>query len=343
MSNKTPPSTAHAPQHPETVNPTSAGACKAPTEGEEQFAGMPQLPTWRTMGLTPTAQRFCLEYLIDLNASKAYHRANPGVLSSTARSESSKYLANPNICAEIQRLMDERAIRTGITADRVVTHLWQIGSADQRELCALRVGACRHCWGLDNRYQRTAAEFHRDTVAHEKHELRRETLEKEGFEPRQFDEQGGVGFNGNQAPNPACPECFGDGEARPILKDSASFSEGAALLYAGLKQTKEGKLEVKTNSQMEALQLVGRHLQMFTNKERPMDEANPLVALMQQIAGNGTAAALCVVAQDPELTQRDLHTSAPGADLAPTVVLPKAPKAEPKPFKIPQSFNWKKK
>ena len=69
--------------------------------------------------LTPKQQAFIKEYLVDLNATQAAIRA--GYSEKTARQIAAEYLAKPNIKAAVQEAMDERAQRTEITADYVLT------------------------------------------------------------------------------------------------------------------------------------------------------------------------------------------------------------------------------
>lgn len=353
MPRKKPPAAPRTPLSGESApDSPQAGQTPPPPNEEDQFAGITQFPTWRTKGLTPLQQRFCQEYLVDLHATNAYLRANPDVQRDTARVEGSFLLTLPDICAEIQRLMNERAVRTGITVDRVLVKLWTLASADHRELVQVHVGCCRFCFGFLNKYQRTRAEFERDTLKHEQDELKREKANPKDFEPRQFDEQGGIGFNGNRKPNPDCPECFGDGEPRGVVADTRDFSEAASALYAGVKMKDGTVTEFKTQDQGAALERIGRHLGMWNEKlQGNASEVNPLMALIQQIAAQGRGATLQVVAQDPE--QRTPQ-SAPGADLpidveakvstgAASKTKARAPDGsiEAK-FKLPPSMLWKK-
>ena len=80
-----------------------------------------------TTVLTDKQQRFCEEYLVDLNATQAAIRA--GYSKKTARSQGQRLLTNVDIQREIQRRMDERSQRTGIDGDRVVQELERIAFA----------------------------------------------------------------------------------------------------------------------------------------------------------------------------------------------------------------------
>lgn len=71
--------------------------------------------------LTAKQQRFCDEYLIDLNATQAAIRA--GYSPKTAEQTASRLLTIVKVSDEIAREMAERSKRTGINQDRVAQEL----------------------------------------------------------------------------------------------------------------------------------------------------------------------------------------------------------------------------
>lgn len=71
--------------------------------------------------MTPKQTAFVAEYLIDLNASAAARRA--GYSPKTADRTGYENLRKPEIAAAIQEAMQERAKRTEVTADRVLSEL----------------------------------------------------------------------------------------------------------------------------------------------------------------------------------------------------------------------------
>lgn len=83
------------------------------------------------MALTDQQERFCQEYLIDLNATKAADRAKYS--KKTANEQGSRLLANVKVQARIQELMDERSKRTEITSDIVLKELLLIAKTDLSE------------------------------------------------------------------------------------------------------------------------------------------------------------------------------------------------------------------
>ena len=78
--------------------------------------------------MTPKQIRFIDEYLVDLNAAQAAIRA--GYKASTAKEQGHRLLTNVHIAAQIQRAMDERAARTGITQDRVLGEIAKLAFLD---------------------------------------------------------------------------------------------------------------------------------------------------------------------------------------------------------------------
>lgn len=77
------------------------------------------------MALTAKQAQFVREYLIDLNATQAAIRS--GYSEATAGAIGHENLNKPEIAEVIARAMEERAMRTEITADRVLNELAKIG------------------------------------------------------------------------------------------------------------------------------------------------------------------------------------------------------------------------
>lgn len=203
---------------------------------------------------------FVQEYMKDLNGRQAAIRA--GYSPQSARQTASDLLAEPRVQEKVQKAMDERAARTQIEADQVVSRLWGIATADARDLIELHRGCCRYCWGKDHRFQRTPREMESDRA---EHAARAAEAAAEGKPFPPFNEGGGLGYNPKNDPHPNCPECFGDGVERVVPKDTRDLPPAARLLYAGVKTTQHG-LEIKTHDQLGALRDVGRHHGVFKDK-----------------------------------------------------------------------------
>lgn len=279
-------------------------SAKADARGFDQVEA---LPTFRESHglLSPAHQRFCQEYLADFNGPRAYLAVYKEATYETARSESSRLLADARIQREVQCLMDERAKVTGITAQRILLEMFQLAMADPRELVEVRIGCCRHCWGLYYQHQYTEAELERAEHEHIQAEAKRRKAEREDFEPKPFHAKGGGGLERNPQPNPECPECGGDGQERSVLKDTRNLSPGAARLFGGVKIDKQGKAMVLVRDQVQALMKVGEHLGLWNDKLPGPQDIDPLRALLEEIRGqSGTAAALPIVHDDPERRPR---------------------------------------
>lgn len=83
------------------------------------------------MALTAKQKIFADEYLIDLNATRAYKVAYPKIKKDeTARANSSRMLTNANVANYIEKRMKDREKRTEITQDMVLKELAKIGFAD---------------------------------------------------------------------------------------------------------------------------------------------------------------------------------------------------------------------
>lgn len=78
--------------------------------------------------LTAKQQRFCEEYLVDLNATQAAIRS--GYSEKTAYSMGQQLLKKIEVQNKIQKLKNERSERTEITQDMVVQELAAIAFAD---------------------------------------------------------------------------------------------------------------------------------------------------------------------------------------------------------------------
>ena len=76
------------------------------------------------MALNDKQQRFCDEYLIDLNATQAAIRA--GYSEKTAKSIGHENLTKPDVIAYLSERQKEREIRTQITQDNVLRDIDKI-------------------------------------------------------------------------------------------------------------------------------------------------------------------------------------------------------------------------
>lgn len=78
--------------------------------------------------LNEQQERFCREYVISLNATKAAE--NAGYSAKTANEQGSRLLANASVTARIQELLKPRMKRYDITAERVLEELATLAYSD---------------------------------------------------------------------------------------------------------------------------------------------------------------------------------------------------------------------
>lgn len=149
------------------------------------------------MALTEKQKRFADEYLIDLNATRAYRAAYTRVKNdNTAAVNASKMLRNTNVSAYIGKRMEERSKRTEVKQDDVVNELAKIGFAKITDYVEI--------------------------------------------------------------------EDAGD-YCKVIIKPTDMLPDDKVGAIAGIKEGTNG-IEIKMNDKVKALELLGRHLGLFTDK-----------------------------------------------------------------------------
>ena len=167
--------------------------------------------------MTEKQKIFADEYLIDLNATRAYKAAYPSVKKEEAAAvNGSKLLRNTKVAVYIQERMQERQRRTEITQDRVLKELAAIAFVKATDYAEVK-----------------------------------------------------------------------DGQV--IIKDTANLDEQQIRAIAGIKEGRFG-VEVKLNNKEQALELLGRHLGMFTDKLEVSgleEEKKKLGDILEQLRGGG--------------------------------------------------------
>jgi phage terminase small subunit len=182
---------------------------------------------------------FGIEYCKDFNGTQSAIRA--GYAERSAAEIACELLRKPQIQAAIARRLAAAADAAQVSAELVISELYQLATADSRELMRVETDCCRHCYGIEHRYQWTPAEFVRaanDAI-------------KNGTPAPEL--AGGVGFDPRRPPVDSCVECHGRGVERVVITPSKKLSRGAARLISSVKQTKDGCIELKTRDQDGAL------------------------------------------------------------------------------------------
>lgn len=193
------------------------------------------------------ALRFVEEYAKDRNGTQAAIRA--GYSERTAGEQAARLLADDRIkvlvaskCAEVSQAAQFEAVD-------VLRHWVEIATADPTRIARVRHVNCRHCWGIEHKYQWRSLEYAQE-------------CDLGGNPP---DCSGGFGFIGNRPPHPDCPQCHGEGETEPYFEDMDKLGPAERRLIASVKKTKDG-LEVKMRDQDGAVAKIAQYLGML--KER---------------------------------------------------------------------------
>lgn len=208
--------------------------------------------------LTLKQEKFVEAYIETRDAHEAYSLAFDcsRMRPSSITTEGWKLLRNPKVAQEIERRLDiigeASDEKMGFDAVQALSLFLDLARADPNELIGLRVGCCRYCHGPDHQYQWTPAEFAAATT------------KAEQAEQPLPDVAGGLDFDRTLPPNPACPECRGEGETRIVPMDTRNLSPGGKMLYQGVKQTKDGLqiiLADKAKALENATKLIGGFLE----------------------------------------------------------------------------------
>ncbi len=90
--------------------------------------------------MTEAQKVFCDEYLVDLNATKAYKVAYPRVKQRTAEVNGNKLLSNTEVKEYIEKAIEERKKRTEVTQDMVIDELKAIAFSNATSFVNIKNG-----------------------------------------------------------------------------------------------------------------------------------------------------------------------------------------------------------
>ncbi|MBO0739540.1 MAG: terminase small subunit [Alphaproteobacteria bacterium] len=209
---------------------------------------------------------FVEEYLIDLNARAA------AIRSGYAPNSSGHIFQQCREAIEERRAELDRERQDQHSGARfVLGKLWDVATADPRELVEIRRVPCRYCHGTNGQYQFTKTEMDRLLKAYE-YGLSDRPLEAlwprggaeqaaytAGRNQIPFDPQGGDDYTSDREPNPDCAECGGRGIVLHFVADTRRLSHQARQLYRGVKYDPRGKYEVVMANQDAAATMLARH------------------------------------------------------------------------------------
>lgn len=179
-----------------------------------------------------------------------------------AGSAASRLLGTVNVQKLLSARVKAMFDRSEDLQDRMLAQQFALAFADPNELVEHRREPCRYCHGTGHLYQFKPSEYAehedkwqqvvRDAVAADK-------------EPPEFEPKGGVGYDPRKPPHDDCPECYGEGVPRIVMKDTRNLSPGAKALYASAKYGKDG-LEILTHSQEKAREVLLKILKLYDDK-----------------------------------------------------------------------------
>lgn len=201
--------------------------------------------------LTKFEKEFAIRFMEMGNQDAAYKAvyhnkiAKQNLSDNAIKIGAAKMLKNPDIVAFIQEVRGELAGTALVDIQQLVIDLAQMATTDINEIVQIRRECCRHCWGIDNRYEWSEYEYEKAMTEHEKKAQTDPSLPLP-------DVSGGFGWHPHRDANADCPVCFGDGVMNTWIADSRTLSPGARKLYNGFRYDKNGNMEVLLNSREEA-------------------------------------------------------------------------------------------
>jgi phage terminase small subunit len=202
-------------------------------------------------GLLPKQAAFVREYVKDSHGTRAAVAA--GYSPKTACEMASALLGSPNIQTAIRLKLAAASDAADVSAELIISEIYQVAMADPRDLMRVETDSCRHCYGISGQREWTPAEYERDL---------RKNL-KEGLPAPEM--AGGLAFDPRRPPVESCRECFGRGVERVVITPSKKLSKGASKLLSSMRQTKDG-IEIKTHDKMAALVALGRVRGIFLDR-----------------------------------------------------------------------------
>jgi phage terminase small subunit len=201
------------------------------------------------------------------NQSAAYRKAydvHPDTLPGTVWSNASRIAALPCVRRRYEEIRQQLALETVISVRDALQWQLDIATADPNEIAYIAKRACRHCYGVEHRYQWTDDdEYLAACVA---------AIDGKKDCPS---DAGGYGYTRAKDPVATCPHCLGNGVTENVLNDTRNLSGKARKLYKGV-DIKNGELVVLMHDQKAAWEMVCRMLGAFNDKldlRTPADRA----------------------------------------------------------------------
>lgn len=197
-------------------------------------------------GLDARQAKFVDLWLVTYNGAQSYRDAGYKCKNdSVAEVGASKLLRKVKHHPYMKARQVELFSRTADVQNDLIATYHAASFADPRELVEYVRRCCRYCYGIGHKLQLRPSEMER---RRDQYEADKAAAESDNKTIGDFDELGGIGYDGKKSPSPDCPECDGEGEGRALFKDTSNLSPAALALYEGVKEGKDGT-ELKIASQ----------------------------------------------------------------------------------------------
>lgn len=213
--------------------------------------------------LTDMQEVFVREYMVDWNGTQAAIRA--GYSAKSAGEIAYQLLQKPSVREAIETLASARARRLGIDADELMRMWAAVVTLDANEISQLRRVCCPYCWGADHQRQYTPSSLEAARTKHERERQRRLKADQND-DIGEFPAYADAWYDKRRPPAEDCPECHGEGVVEVFFADTRNLSPAARLVYAGVKEGRDG-IEVLTMSKEKAADNLARALGLFKEKE----------------------------------------------------------------------------
>jgi phage terminase small subunit len=156
----------------------------------------------------------------------------------------------------ITELRDQAARVAIVDGAKVIAEWSAIALGDVSSLVQYQRVNCRHCNGVDNKFQWLNEDEYAIASA--------KAIDLQQSLPEC---SGGFGFRKNGEPSEECPHCCGEGEGRVFLKDTRYLTADEKRLYAGVKMTNAG-IEIKTRDQDAALLNLAKYFKLLSPEQK---------------------------------------------------------------------------
>lgn len=242
----------------------------------------------KRVGETPahdelTAQEaiFCQWYAEERSLFKSFAQAYPQQVVDNRRTtwaKASEVFRRPHVQRRIVELQDLLDSRIAARLGAIMQDLQDIADADPNDLVRLERYNCRHCHGVDFKWQwadamelARALDQYRTALADYRDRKHQGVKGKElGKPPRQpADASGGYGFALKDDPHPACPSCYGQGYARTSVCDTTKLDPRTRKLYKGVEEKADGTIKVLMHDQMQARDMLVKMMGGYKDGKQP--------------------------------------------------------------------------